>query len=77
LPPMLTSVARMTPSGRERQQPYTTSNMDWVTQPFTLKAEKAVHAGGGLPGDALALGGRARALGLDSRDGPSKSCRMP
>merc|ERR1719359_2806456 len=38
LPPSITSVARMMPSGREWRQPYTLSNFDFVTQSFTLMA---------------------------------------
>merc|ERR1712157_133207 len=40
LPPIITSVARMMPSGRECRQPYTLSNFDFVTQSFTLMAGK-------------------------------------
>merc|ERR1719345_549149 len=38
LPPIMTSVARMMPSGRECLHPYTLSNFDLVTQSFTLMA---------------------------------------
>merc|ERR1719401_20100 len=38
LPPIITSVARMMPSGRECLHPYTLSNFDLVTQSFTLMA---------------------------------------
>merc|ERR1712113_1041084 len=38
LPPIITSVARMMPSGKECLQPYTLSNLDFVTQSFTLIA---------------------------------------
>merc|ERR1719203_2246797 len=38
LPPIITSVARMMPSGRECRHPYTLSNLDLVTQSFTLMA---------------------------------------
>merc|ERR1719367_1898363 len=38
LPPIITSVARMIPSGNECLQPYTLSNLDLVTQSFTLMA---------------------------------------
>merc|ERR1711988_1007564 len=38
LPPIMTSVARMMPSGRECLQQYTLSNLDFVTQSFTLIA---------------------------------------
>merc|ERR1712194_834876 len=34
----MTSVARMMPSGKEWRQPYTLSNLDFVTQSFTLMA---------------------------------------
>merc|ERR1712187_938663 len=37
-PPIMTSVARMMPSGRECLQPYTLSNLDFVTQSLTLIA---------------------------------------
>merc|ERR1719511_278347 len=37
-PPIITSVARMMPSGRECLQPYTLSNFDFVTQSLTLMA---------------------------------------
>merc|ERR1719195_1875352 len=40
LPPIMTSVARMMPSGSECLQPYTLSNLDLVTQSFTLMAGK-------------------------------------
>merc|ERR1711988_545229 len=40
LPPIITSVARMMPSGKECRQPYTLSNFDFVTQSFTLMAGK-------------------------------------
>merc|ERR1719277_405675 len=39
-PPIITSVARMMPSGRECRHPYTLSNLDFVTQSFTLIAGK-------------------------------------
>merc|ERR1719272_2212873 len=38
LPPIITSVARMMPSGKEWRQPYTLSNLDFVTQSLTLIA---------------------------------------
>merc|ERR1712241_1192848 len=38
LPPIITSVARMMPSGREWRQPYTLSNFDFVTQSLSLIA---------------------------------------
>merc|ERR1719424_456148 len=38
LPPIITSVARMMESGSECLQPYTLSNLDLVTQSFTLMA---------------------------------------
>merc|ERR1719272_2341744 len=38
LPPIITSVARMMPSGKECRQPYTLSNFDFVTQSLTLIA---------------------------------------
>merc|ERR1719215_334986 len=38
LPPIITSVARMMPSGSECLHPYTLSNLDLVTQSFTLIA---------------------------------------
>merc|ERR1719396_99064 len=38
LPPIMTSVARMMPSGNEWRHPYTLSNLDLVTQSFTLMA---------------------------------------
>mmetsp|Transcript_91930 Transcript_91930/g.256088 ORF Transcript_91930/g.256088 Transcript_91930/m.256088 type:complete len:383 (-) Transcript_91930:1566-2714(-) len=38
LPPIITSVARMIPSGNECRQPYTLSNLDFVTQSLTLMA---------------------------------------
>merc|ERR1719276_352751 len=38
LPPIITSVARMIPSGNECRQPYTLSNFDLVTQSLTLMA---------------------------------------
>merc|ERR1712039_99938 len=41
LPPIMTSVARMIPSGRECLHPYTLSNLDLVTQSFTLIAGKS------------------------------------
>merc|ERR1711935_572740 len=41
LPPIITSVARMMPSGNECLQPYTLSNFDLVTQSFTLIAGKS------------------------------------
>merc|ERR1719188_406821 len=41
LPPIITSVARMIPSGKECLQPYTLSNFDFVTQSFTLIAGKS------------------------------------
>merc|ERR1719511_471257 len=41
LPPIITSVARMMPSGRECLQPYTLSNLLLVTQSFTLIAGKS------------------------------------
>merc|ERR1719203_1421104 len=41
LPPIITSVARMMPSGRECRHPYTLSNLDLVTQSFTLMAGKS------------------------------------
>mmetsp|Transcript_67426 Transcript_67426/g.191133 ORF Transcript_67426/g.191133 Transcript_67426/m.191133 type:complete len:272 (+) Transcript_67426:766-1581(+) len=41
LPPIMTSVARMRPSGRECLQPYTLSNFDFVTQSLTLMAGKS------------------------------------
>merc|ERR1712050_17405 len=41
LPPIITSVARMMPSVREWRQPYTLSNLDLVTQSFTLMAGKS------------------------------------
>merc|ERR1719316_1099213 len=41
LPPSITSVARMMPSVREWRQPYTLSNLDFVTQSFTLIAGKS------------------------------------
>merc|ERR1719203_2420793 len=41
LPPIITSVARMMPSGRECRHPYTLSNLDFVTQSFTLIAGKS------------------------------------
>mmetsp|Transcript_54867 Transcript_54867/g.146758 ORF Transcript_54867/g.146758 Transcript_54867/m.146758 type:complete len:270 (-) Transcript_54867:359-1168(-) len=41
LPPIITSVARMMPSGRECLHPYTLSNFDFVTQSFTLIAGKS------------------------------------
>merc|ERR1719189_1832308 len=41
LPPIITSVARMIPSGKECLQPYTLSNLDFVTQSFTLIAGKS------------------------------------
>merc|ERR1719330_1310896 len=37
-PPIITSVARMIPSGSEWGQPYTLSNLDLVTQSLTLMA---------------------------------------
>merc|ERR1719414_1946038 len=37
-PPIITSVARMIPSGSEWRHPYTLSNLDFVTQSFTLIA---------------------------------------
>merc|ERR1719203_2447246 len=40
LPPIITSVARMMPSGSECRHPYTLSNFDFVTQSFTLIAGK-------------------------------------
>merc|ERR1719272_638364 len=40
LPPIMTSVARMMPSGRECLHPYTLSNLDLVTQSFTLMEGK-------------------------------------
>merc|ERR1719199_2028992 len=40
-PPIITSVARMIPSGNECLQPYTLSNFDFVTQSFTLIAGKS------------------------------------
>merc|ERR1719453_2130763 len=40
LPPIITSVARMMESGREWRQPYTLSNLDFVTQSLTLMAGK-------------------------------------
>merc|ERR1719498_1815871 len=41
LPPIITSVARMMESGRECLQPYTLSNLDFVTQSLTLIAGKS------------------------------------
>merc|ERR1719460_3037566 len=41
LPASITSVARMMPSGSECRQPYTLSNLDLVTQSFTLIAGKS------------------------------------
>merc|ERR1719215_2532607 len=41
LPPIITSVARMMPSGRECLHPYTLSNLDLVTQSLTLMAGKS------------------------------------
>merc|ERR1712226_731610 len=41
LPPIITSVARMMPSGSEWRQPYTLSNLDFVTQSLTLMAGKS------------------------------------
>merc|ERR1719436_1300823 len=41
LPPIITSVARMIPSVNEWRQPYTLSNLDLVTQSFTLMAGKS------------------------------------
>mmetsp|Transcript_2057 Transcript_2057/g.4188 ORF Transcript_2057/g.4188 Transcript_2057/m.4188 type:complete len:219 (+) Transcript_2057:967-1623(+) len=38
LPESITSVARIMPSGSEWRQPYTLSNLDLVTQSFTLMA---------------------------------------
>merc|ERR1719272_1954218 len=38
LPPIITSVARMMPSGKEWRQPWTLSNFDFVTQSLTLIA---------------------------------------
>merc|ERR1719205_199414 len=38
LPPIITSVARIIPSGNECRHPYTLSNLDLVTQSFTLMA---------------------------------------
>merc|ERR1719270_2599608 len=38
LPPIITSVARMIPSGKECLQPYTLSNLELVTQSLTLIA---------------------------------------
>merc|ERR1719362_2143258 len=38
LPPIITSVARIIPSGKECLQPYTLSNLDLVTQSLTLIA---------------------------------------
>merc|ERR1719440_456826 len=38
LPPIITSVARMIESGSECRQPYTLSNLDFVTQSLTLIA---------------------------------------
>ena len=38
LPAIMTSVARMMPSGSECRQPYTLSNLDLVTLSFTLIA---------------------------------------
>mmetsp|Transcript_12257 Transcript_12257/g.20722 ORF Transcript_12257/g.20722 Transcript_12257/m.20722 type:complete len:210 (+) Transcript_12257:885-1514(+) len=38
LPAIITSVPRMIPSGREWRQPYTLSNLDLVTESFTLIA---------------------------------------
>merc|ERR1719401_948584 len=40
-PPIMTSVARMMPSGSECLHPYTLSNLDLVTQSFTLMAGKS------------------------------------
>merc|ERR1719229_922215 len=40
-PPIMTSVARMMPSGRECRHPYTLSNFDFVTQSLTLIAGKS------------------------------------
>merc|ERR1719476_796140 len=37
-PPIMTSVARMMLSGKECRHPYTLSNLDFVTQSFTLMA---------------------------------------
>mmetsp|Transcript_1586 Transcript_1586/g.6944 ORF Transcript_1586/g.6944 Transcript_1586/m.6944 type:complete len:235 (+) Transcript_1586:1874-2578(+) len=41
LPASITSVARMIPSGRECLQPYRLSNLDLVTESFTLMAGKS------------------------------------
>merc|ERR1719203_634748 len=41
LPPIITSVARIMPSGREWRHPYTLSNLDFVTQSLTLIAGKS------------------------------------
>jgi hypothetical protein len=38
LPAIMTSVARMMPSGSEWRQPYTLSNLDLVTESLTLMA---------------------------------------
>jgi hypothetical protein len=38
LPAIMTSVARMIPSGSEWRQPYTLSNLDLVTESLTLMA---------------------------------------
>merc|ERR1719222_1026906 len=38
LPPIITSVARMIPSGNECRHPYTLSNLDLVTQSLTFMA---------------------------------------
>merc|ERR1719321_1366412 len=40
LPPIITSVARIMESGKEWRQPYTLSNLDFVTQSLTLMAGK-------------------------------------
>merc|ERR1711920_1130018 len=40
-PPIITSVARMMPSGKECLHPYTLSNLDLVTQSLTLIAGKS------------------------------------
>mmetsp|Transcript_71 Transcript_71/g.126 ORF Transcript_71/g.126 Transcript_71/m.126 type:complete len:232 (-) Transcript_71:328-1023(-) len=41
LPAIMTSVPRMIPSGSEWRQPYTLSNLDFVTESFTLMAGKS------------------------------------
>ncbi len=59
----MTSVARLMPSTSDSRQPYRLSNLDLVTESLTLMAGKpsspslrhlvqALHAGGGLLGDA-------------------------